>query len=208
MQARTYLPYFLGLILVIGYAPLSSAAIKCWKNNEGVRECGNAVPPEYAQQGHEERSSRGLVMDKQARAQTAEELEAARLKEEQELEQARLERIQAAKDRVLLDTFSNVDDMELARDGQLASITSQIKLNQSQIKKLEKDIDERIAVAAELERRGTEPPQEIQDAIESLRSQIARKQDFIENKLGEQVQVRNKFDADIARFRELKGVSQ
>ena len=87
----------------------------------------------------------------------------------------------------------------------LANITSQVKLNESQINKLERDIDERIAAAAELERRGTEPPEEIQNAIESLRSQIARKRTFIENKLVEQVQVRDKFDADIGRFRELKG---
>ena len=205
MQTRNFLPYLLGLVFVVGYAPNSNAAIKCWKNNDGVRECGNAVPPEYAQQGHEERSQRGLVMDKQARAKTPEEIEEARVQEERDAEQARLDKIQAAKDRVLLDTFSNVDDMELARDGQLANITSQVKLNESQINKLERDIDERIAAAAELERRGTEPPEEIQNAIESLRSQIARKRTFIENKLVEQVQVRDKFDADIGRFRELKG---
>ena len=154
MQARSnFLLYFLGLMLVVSFAPASHATIKCWKNSDGVRECGNAVPPEYAQQGHEERSARGLVMAKQAPAKTAEEIEEQRLQAEREAEEARLKKIQAAKDRVLLDTFSNIDDMELARDGQLVSITSQIKLNESQIIKLEKDIDERIAAAAELERK-------------------------------------------------------
>ena len=27
------------------------ARMKCWTNNEGVKECGDTVPPEYTQQG-------------------------------------------------------------------------------------------------------------------------------------------------------------
>ena len=149
----------------------------------------------------------GLVKGTQERAQTPEELEAARLEAEAASEQERLNKVQAAKDRVLLDTFSNVEDMELARDGQLDAIAAQIKLNESQIKKLEKDIDERITAAAEVERRGSKPPAQIANAIESLRAQIDRKHAFIEGKHAEQIQVQNKFNADMERFRTLKGIS-
>ena len=50
------------------------ARLKCWTNSEGVRECGNAVPPEYAQQGHQELDKSGMVKKETERAKTDEEL--------------------------------------------------------------------------------------------------------------------------------------
>ena len=41
--------------------PFANAGIKCWTNKDGVRECGNAVPPEYAQQGHTVKDKQGLT---------------------------------------------------------------------------------------------------------------------------------------------------
>lgn len=50
------------------------ARIKCWTNNEGVKECGNKIPPEFAQKGHQELGKGGLVREKTERAKTDEEL--------------------------------------------------------------------------------------------------------------------------------------
>ena len=58
------------------FASTVNAGIKCWKNHEGVRECGNVVPPEFAQEGHEEKSKSGRTIGAQGRAQSAEELAA------------------------------------------------------------------------------------------------------------------------------------
>ena len=49
-------------------------AIKCWTNGEGVRECGNAVPTEYAQQGHTVYNDQGVQIGAQQRAKSGEEL--------------------------------------------------------------------------------------------------------------------------------------
>jgi hypothetical protein len=58
------------------FASTANAGIKCWKNHEGVRECGNVVPPEFAQEGHEEKSKSGRTIGAQGRARSAEELAA------------------------------------------------------------------------------------------------------------------------------------
>lgn len=44
------LPKFLAAacLLTLVASMQANAAIKCWTNNEGVRECGNRVPPEYS----------------------------------------------------------------------------------------------------------------------------------------------------------------
>lgn len=185
------------------------AAMKCWTNAEGARECGNVVPPEYADQEQTEIGKTGVVTGHKERARTAEEIEAekqtAAAQAAAKAQAERKAREQAAADRVLLDTFGSEDDMILTRDGRLSNIESTIKITESQVDKLKNNLDEIIKQAAEMERRGENPGEKVEKDIESVRKQIADKQTFIENKRAEQDAIRKQFDADIARFRELKG---
>ena len=60
MNIRFYsLPLTLFALLSISIPMPARAAIKCWTNHEGIRECGTAVPPEFVQQGHQELSKQG-----------------------------------------------------------------------------------------------------------------------------------------------------
>ena len=95
------------------------AKFKCWTNNEGVKECGNAVPPEYAQQGHEVMNKHGVARESK-KAKTLEELAAEREAEKLAAAAAVEQEKRAKLDRVLLDTFTSEDDMVLTRDGQIA----------------------------------------------------------------------------------------
>jgi hypothetical protein len=190
---------------LVAFGVTTEAAIKCWTNKEGVRECGNTVPPEYAKQGHEELNKAGITVDHTTRAKTAEELAADEEAAAKAATEAAAERERAAKDRVLLDTFSSVDDMIFARDGRITSIGSQIKLAESQIEKLDKNLQEIISAAAEIERQGQKPSEKTESDIANVRQQIDRKRAFIEAKRLEQESVRKQFDTDIARFQELKG---
>lgn len=182
----------------------AGGGIKCWTNSEGVRECGNAVPPEYSQQGHQEVSKQGIVIDEKARAKTEEEVAAERRAAAEKLEQERLARERAATDRVLLDTFSSEDDILMTRDGKLAALDSQIRLTESHIFKLQTNLDELIAEAAESERRGTPPAEATVRDIDSLRDQISGQRTFIAAKQAEQEAIRHQFNVDLERFRELK----
>ena len=49
------------------------ARMKCWTNNEGIKECGDTVPPEFAQKGHQELGKGGIVREETERAKTPEE---------------------------------------------------------------------------------------------------------------------------------------
>lgn len=193
-----------GLVLLAIALP-SHAAIKCWKNSEGVRECGNAIPPEYAQQEAVVKDRFGLTIEKQGAAKTMEELEAERAAEEEARKAALEDKKRAALDRVLLDTFASEDDLVLTRDGQIAHLDSQIRLTDSHIQKLRNNLDQMMERAAERERRGEEPGEEMLANIENVRGQIAENEAFIATKRQEQEDIRQRFAADIERFRELKG---
>ncbi|MFT4580579.1 MAG: hypothetical protein ACI915_001111 [Gammaproteobacteria bacterium] len=185
----------------------SHAAIKCWKNHEGIRECGNSVPPEFAQQSHQVVSEGGARTSIKGKAKSLEELEAERHAQREALAAQERKREQTVLDRVLLDTFSSEDDMILARDGQIAHLESQVKLTEGHIAKLQVSLDELIQEAANHERRGAIPPKKLVKQIGSVRVQVRDNETFIETKKLEQMHITEKFTADIHRFRQLKGLN-
>ena len=183
-----------------------SARFKCWTNNEGVRECGEKVPPEYAQKGHQEMSKQGVVVGKKERAKTEDELaEAARLAKVAE-EEKKIAEEKAKQDKILLDTFTSVSDIETVRDDKLAVIESSITLTKKRNEKTQEDLDERIQAAATAERAGNAPNEALLKDIDDLRSRIKNNDAFIVGKRKEQEEVRAAASVDIERFKKLKGL--
>lgn len=198
------------LVLVTGLSPSppAHARIKCWTNKDDIRECGNVVPPEYSQKGHEELSDQGIVIDRKERAKTPEELEEERRLAAIQAEEDRKARKKEIADRVLLDTFASEDDLVLAQDGKLAAIEQTIHVTESRIKKLQKSLNEIMSMAAEMERRGKSPADGTQNEIDAVRAQIAENRAYIKTLHKEQDAVRNAFESDLTRFKELKAAGR
>lgn len=207
MNSKKQLAITLGSIFLM--AAVNSpvyARIKCWTNNEGVRECGEKVPPEFAQKGHQEMSKQGVVVGKKERAKTKEELvEAARQAQIAEQEQ-KVKDEKAKQDKILLDTFTSVADIETVRDDKLAVIESSITLTNKRNEKTQEDLDKRIQAAAAEERAGNTPNEALLKDIEDLRSRIKNNNSFIEGKRKEQDVVKAEASVDIERFKMLKGL--
>ncbi len=198
----------LGLAAALLFSATVEARIVCWTNNEGIRECGNAVPPEYAQKETRTLNKRGMTTDVRERAKTPEELAAERAKQEEEerlaAEQAAREREQQRRDRVLLSTYLTEADIIRSRDRQSSSIDATIEITHISMDKLQQRLDAEKKKAARYERVGKPLPEALQSEIASLQSQIDDKQGFIERKEQEKQRLHEKYQADIARFRELK----
>lgn len=205
MQNKSLLPFCLIMISLLGVSQMAQARIKCWTNKDGVRECGESVPPEYAQKSHQELSDQGTVIEEQARAKTPEELAAEAKKAAAEAEKQRLLEEQKKEDNILLQTFSNVDDIKLVRDEQLGAVEANIKVTMKRNEKIQEDLDKRIAQAAAQERAGKTPNQDLLDDIESLRRQLSTNNKFIEDRQEEIKGITADYDKKIARFKELHG---
>jgi hypothetical protein len=195
--------------IVLGWPAWVNSGIKCWTNREGVRECGNIVPPEYAQRSHRELNQQGVLIGKTARAKTQEELEREhaerRKRAAEKAERARIAREQERRDRTLLQTFTTEEDMVLARDGKLQAIEARIRHIESRIVKLHQSLEHRRARAALLERRGDAVPEKLQKKILDVQGEIRNKRQLIEQWRTEQEEVRASFEGDLERFRQLKG---
>lgn len=194
------------LALACGGAPggALAAGIKCWTNDQGVRECGNAVPPEYAQKKHEELNKTGITVNETERAKTAEELAAEREREKQREEQERLAKQRAERDRVLLSTFTTEEDLLLARDSRLQAIDARIKHTREFMAKMEQTLQDMQAQAAEQERSGKGVSDDLKRELDDLQRQIQEQREFIEKSEQEKAEVRETFAEDLARYRELK----
>ncbi len=192
--------------LVVLASPDASAAkkFKCWTNSEGVRECGNVVPPEYAQQGHEEINDRGLTVGSTRRAKTDEEIEAERLEQQRLDTERKLAEKQAKSDRILLATYPTEYDMRLAHKGKLASIDSRINHAEHLIKRLKEKLVEFIQDAANQERSGKEVSEETLKSIRLVKQQMTEQRNFIQESEHEKAKINARFEDELAHFRQLK----
>ena len=190
---------------VAGFSAPADAAIKCWTNKEGVRECGESVPPEYSQQGHEVISNQGTVVKETDRALTPEEIEAQKKQAAEEAEKKRAAEEQARQDQILLATFSSTDEIERQLTDQLAALTARIGTTETFIEKLKDQLNKRIEAAAAAERAGKPANDALKEDIESLKRQLKNNEDSIAELHKEQESTKAEYAAKVERFKELKG---
>lgn len=178
--------------------------IKCWRNDEGVRECGAYVPPEYSQKRTEIRDKSGRVIEVEERAKNEAELaEIERLSALKKIEDAKIAE-QNKKDSILLNTFSSERDINMLRDSKINVIEGIITVTNSNNKALKKKLELLQKTAANAERRGTKPAENVLHDIETIENRIKQNMESIKIKQDEQKVIREKFDQDLKRFHELK----
>jgi hypothetical protein len=205
---RTFLP-LLTLALTLVAAP-ASAAIYKWVDEEGNTHYGSAIPPEYAKQDttKERMNEKGqtveIVQEKDKTPEQKAEEKRLRLAEE---ERKRAEQKQRQHDRLLLNTYDSVDGLEMARDGKIRSLEGQISVAQGQIKEREALLARQRERAAELERSGRPISKKLKADMTTTEEQIARNSAHVESLRADQERIRATYDADIDRYRELKGMA-
>ncbi|MBE0511359.1 MAG: hypothetical protein K0A95_07485 [Chromatiales bacterium] len=196
----------LGLALLL---PLTaSAQIKCWTNKDGIRECGNVVPPEYAQQETRTMDRRGITTEVRPRARTDEEIEVERQRQaEEERRQAetdRLKKEQQDRDRVLMATYLSEEDIIRTRDRMAGTINAAIELSRINLEKMQERLAEERRRAANFERQGREVPKRNQEEIQGLEELIAERQQYIANREAERERLIARYEEERQRFRELQ----
>lgn len=183
---------------------LDAAKLYKWVDENGQVRYGDHIPAKYAKRSSETLSKQGVVVDTKTAAKTKEQLtEEQRLAELAE-EKARIEKERAYQDRILLDTFTNEDEMVMTRAGKIEAIEANIRVTNGRIEKLKQRLAELNSRAANLERSGKPVLADLTQQIRDSRNQIQQNLDYIENRKLEQQAIREKFEIDIKRFRELK----
>jgi len=200
--------------MLIGCCLLGTAAsaqpseMLCWTDDDGRRICSDSFSPEDSrfdrdvlnQQGIKIREEQGEITDEERAA-----MDAVRLAQEAE-RQRRAE--QAQYDKMLLDSFLTVADMETRRDRLLEQIDGQETVIELYLGNLQRKLEslnkqgERYAPRNTSE--GAPPmPMNLELDIERTNSSIDKFEQRLNEIRAEQERVRLQFESDINRFREL-----
>ena len=181
-----------------------SARMKCWTNSEGIKECGDKIPPEYTQQGYQELSKGGIVLEEKERIKTKEELEKAKKEAAIIAREEEKERNKKIHDKMLLETFVTIKEIETTRDQKIEAVESTIKITQKRIIKLQYLLDD------ELNQNSIDKQIDGEEKkfnnTESLKEQISDNKKFIKNKIDEQRKIKKAHIEYISRFKKLKGL--
>jgi len=175
-----------------------------WVDETGQIRYGDRIPPQYAKKSNKTLNKQGVVVGSKAAAKTKEQIAKEQQLAKVKAEQERRRQEQAHQDRILLDTFTNEDEMILTRDGKIEAIEAVIRVTKSRTEKIKQRLAQKELRAANLERSGKAVPQKLQQGIREARRQIQYNSDYISNRRKMQQAIREKFELDIKRFRTLK----
>ncbi|HCA26453.1 MAG TPA: hypothetical protein DEP05_02210, partial [Betaproteobacteria bacterium] len=112
--------YLLGLILLCVFlVPPAMARMYKWVDDKGDVHYGDTIPPQFSSQAASELNQRGIVVKKPGAALTSEQIKAREAARKQAKAQAR-------RDRALLATYVNEQEIDRARDRRLRQIQQRI----------------------------------------------------------------------------------
>lgn len=185
-------------------ASLAGAAgreIQQWTDENGVTHWGDAPPPEATKNGGTVRNAQGVIIKEYPKQMSPEEA----AKAQQEIENAARRK---AQDSFLLTTYTKVEDIARARDEQLALIDSHIELARGSLASSDQKLQSLRG------RMGNFKPyssaanaRRLPDALAGEAVQALSERRSMEETMARHEQrkndVRDKFDADITRYREL-----
>jgi hypothetical protein len=186
-----------------------SARLYKWTDSNGVVHYGDKIPPEYANLDRNVLNDQGVRVGFEEGEVTEAERAVIAAREAALAEEQRLRVESARRDRVLLETYLTVSDIEDLRDRRLQLLESQIKVTELYLGNLRKRL-----VGLQDEASGFKPYTARADApqipeflaldISRTAASISLYEQTLARTRSDQRTLRHSFDQDIIRFRELK----
>jgi len=178
------------------------------KDGSGQTHYGDSLPPACAGFDTEVLSDKGMLI----RLIEGERTHAARIEREAAEGKVRKEREERAqRDRMLIETYLNVADIERLRDQRLELLVSQYRVTEQNIKNLRERqtrLEQQIARFKPYSDQANAPPLPdhlAEEMVNTVNGTRVYAESLIKNKQ-EQAEVKSAFESDIKRFKELKGI--
>ncbi|MGM0564747.1 MAG: DUF4124 domain-containing protein [Pseudomonadota bacterium] len=198
----------IALLLFTALLAQPALALYKWVDEDGNVHYSDRMPPDQVTDQHSEIDESGAELRRVDRARTQEEIEAERSAAEAEAERKAEEKAraeaQARKDRILLDTFTTLRDIELLREDRLSAIESNIKLTQTYNEQIADKMARTEQKIERIEKAGNPVPDNLRKQLERSQRQLRENEAYIARQIKDRKALNEQFDRDVARFRELK----
>jgi len=207
MKASKLLFLVATLLLAAGAAQADKVKMYKWVDKDGITHYGSVIPPEYAKQQSEQLNTEGLVVKTTEAQKTPAQLAAEAQAQQQAQQQAKLQADQQAHDKVLLDTYTSVQDIGCDRDSKLLSVDAQINVLNGSITGLETTLADYQDRAKEFTDKDKPVPPDVQKQLDTSQQQLVTDNQLLQTQKDTRQRMADQFTADIARYRELTGIA-
>lgn len=199
---------FSALIAALGMSIVSvsahAQALYRWVDENGKVHYGDRIPPEYANNDREILNEQGITVGFEEGEITPEEQAELDRIAAAEAERQRERDAAAARDQMLLATYVSVTDIEDLRDRRINLLESQINVTELYLTNLRSHLESLEALAGRYEAQSAEVPENIVLEIDQTSDSVHIYEKSLVETRKQQDELRAAFDADIARFAELK----
>jgi len=188
------------------YTGVSSAALYKWVDEKGNTHYTTAPPPESAVHDRELLGSRGQVIKTIQGRMTPEEKAAYEKKLHEEEEAAKELAKRQKRDRNLLISYKKEEELTTKRDEKLATLDEYIKSLVASRDDSHYEYEELLNQAILHEREGKAPPEKLKANLRSAKREYDGYEADLKKAKQEHLNTSREFDADIKRWRQLKGL--
>lgn len=182
-------------LLLATLAPASLAAdLYRWVDHKGNVHYTDRVPPEYLQNGYRVINKQGLTVTTIApqKDESAGKKIAADSKAQQE------------RDKRLLTTYANAEEISAARDRKIAEIKSSIGLHQESLSQLEKQFRAQTREASDYEKQGEAVPETLQADINSTQKKINAYEEAVKQQQQQLLDAQRQYGEELERYKQLR----
>lgn len=195
---------FTTIILGITFSFPAAAKLYKWVDDRGVTHYGETIPPEYADKDRSELNKSGRVIDSKD-VLSPEEIRAQRASMADEEAKKREELESKRRDTMLVNTYSSVEEIELARkrnvkqiELRINGISSQINIVENQLLRLQNEVDS-------YSKANRKIPPSLEDDLQTAKERLEKLNGDLEQPVSEKAALDARYDSDKARYKQLTG---
>ena len=174
-----------------------------WVDEHGVTHYGQSIPPEYQDQAATEMNRRGIAVRRIDAAVTAEDRRALEQKLERQREEQKRLAEQRRRDQALMNTYGSAEEIDAARDRNLAMPIQAMRNLEPRMKKAQARLANLEAKRDELIKAGKTPSDYLLEDIESEKREVEALRADMDRHAAQVATIRTRYEADRKRFIEL-----
>lgn len=194
------------IALIIGSTfslPVAAKMYK-WVDDKGTTHYGETIPPEYANKDRSVLNKDGRVI----KTQEVLTLEERRAKEQMDAQKRKDDEAaseEKRRDRTLLNTYSNVTEIDLARSRNLQQVDTRINSTNTLVKRANDNLLALQKESDNLVKANRPIPASLQEDLKESQARLTKLQQELKKYMDEKASVEARYDADKVRYKELTG---
>ncbi|MFZ5503836.1 MAG: DUF4124 domain-containing protein [Pseudomonadota bacterium] len=192
--------------LVLGVSltlPVAAKTYK-WVDENGVTHIGDTIPPKYANKTRSELNKSGRVVST-TEVLTEEEQQAKKAADAEKAQEKEAKEAQQRYDKTLLNTYSNSDEIDLARKRNLQQVNARISSSTSRVRMANDNLKSLKDETAERVKAGKPIPASLKEDVAQAEDRLLNMQQQLEKYQAEKDALEARYDADKARYKILTG---